>query len=125
MTADQVVTSFCNAINKGDLEGAFSHLSQDCFYHNIPLDPVKGLDAIKATLGGFAQALGSFEFEVKHQVAAGNVVMNERVDYFTPPGRARYGLPVAGVFEVKDGKITSWRDYFDTRQFANGTGLAV
>ncbi|MFP5469010.1 MAG: limonene-1,2-epoxide hydrolase family protein [Alphaproteobacteria bacterium] len=26
-------------------------------------------------------------------------------------------LPVMGVFEIKDGKITKWRDYFDLGQF--------
>jgi limonene-1,2-epoxide hydrolase len=26
-------------------------------------------------------------------------------------------LPVMGVFEVKDGKIAAWRDYFDAQMF--------
>ena len=26
-------------------------------------------------------------------------------------------LPVMGVFELADGKITAWRDYFDMAQF--------
>jgi limonene-1,2-epoxide hydrolase len=26
-------------------------------------------------------------------------------------------LPVMGTFEVKDGKIAAWRDYFDMKQF--------
>ncbi len=30
-------------------------------------------------------------------------------------------LPVAGVFEVKDGKITAWRDYFDMQTWARQT----
>ena len=28
-------------------------------------------------------------------------------------------LPVAGFFEVHDGKITAWRDYFDMGQFTS------
>jgi len=58
-------------------------------------------------------------------VAVGNLVMNERLDRFTPPTGKAYGLPVAGVFEVTNGKITAWRDYFCMRQFAEGTGLAI
>ncbi|MGH3544064.1 MAG: limonene-1,2-epoxide hydrolase family protein [Mycobacterium sp.] len=27
-------------------------------------------------------------------------------------------LPIAGVFEVHEGKITAWRDYFDPAQLA-------
>jgi limonene-1,2-epoxide hydrolase len=26
-------------------------------------------------------------------------------------------VPVAGVFEIEDGKIKAWRDYFDLQQF--------
>jgi limonene-1,2-epoxide hydrolase len=33
------------------------------------------------------------------------------------------GLRIAGVFEVHDGVITSWRDYFDPTEF--GTELST
>ncbi len=38
--------------------------------------------------------------------------MNERIDVFTLNGNV-VELPVVGVFEITDGKITTWRDYFD------------
>jgi limonene-1,2-epoxide hydrolase len=31
-------------------------------------------------------------------------------------------LPVAGVFEVRDGKIAAWRDYFDLATFTKQLG---
>ena len=51
--------------------------------------------------------------------------MNERIDTVSPPGKARYDLPVAGAFEIKNGKIVAWRDYFCMRQFTQGTGISV
>jgi len=45
-------------------------------------------------------------------VSRGNLVFTERVDRFTMNGRT-VALPVAGVFEIRDGKIAAWRDYFD------------
>jgi limonene-1,2-epoxide hydrolase len=39
-------------------------------------------------------------------------VLTERLDKFVLGGKT-VELPVAGVFELKDGKITAWRDYFD------------
>jgi limonene-1,2-epoxide hydrolase len=51
-------------------------------------------------------------WEVLHQVAAGNVVMNERVDRFKV-GDKEITIKVVGVFELRDGKIAAWRDYFD------------
>ena len=44
--------------------------------------------------------------------------MTERVDRFCSPARV-VELPVMGVFEVDDGLITAWRDYFDINQFMN------
>src|SRR5688572_12301282 len=125
MTPDQIVTKFCKSFETGNVEEGLALLADDCVYHNIPLEPIKGKAAIAQTLGGFGQMLGTIVFEIRHQVSNGDVVMNERVDYFTPPGKERYGLPVTGVFEVKNGKIVAWRDYFDTRQFTQGTGISL
>jgi limonene-1,2-epoxide hydrolase len=42
--------------------------------------------------------------------------MTERIDVFTLAGRT-FDLQVMGAFEVNDGKIKAWRDYFDPSQF--------
>jgi limonene-1,2-epoxide hydrolase len=46
--------------------------------------------------------------------AAGNVVLNERVDDFHHSSGAVISLPVMGTLTVVDGRITVWRDYFDS-----------
>jgi limonene-1,2-epoxide hydrolase len=38
--------------------------------------------------------------------------MNERTDHITLNGRPVV-LPISGVFEVVDGRIAAWREYFD------------
>jgi limonene-1,2-epoxide hydrolase len=86
---------------------------------------MKGIEAIRQTFAGFVQALGSIEIETLHQASAGDVVLNERIDTFSPPGKERFGLPVAGIFEVKGDKIVAWRDYFDVKQFVEGTGIRL
>ena len=125
MNADQTVTAFLNAITRGKVDDAMKFIAEDCVYHNIPLDPIKGAAAIRTTLAGFEQMLGSIEIDTHRQIAVGDLVMNERIDTFSPPGKSRYGLPVAGAFEVKNGKIVAWRDYFCMRQFERGTGISV
>ena len=47
---------------------------------------------------------------------AGDVVLTERVDVFVYPDKT-IELPVMGTFEVRDGKIAAWRDYFDLNQY--------
>jgi limonene-1,2-epoxide hydrolase len=44
-----------------------------------------------------------------------------RVDAFKLPNKA-FELPVMGIFEVGDGKISAWRDYFDMNQFTGRMG---
>jgi len=47
--------------------------------------------------------------------ADGNTVFTERIDEIVGPEGTLIGsVPVAGVTEFRDGKICSWREYFDT-----------
>jgi limonene-1,2-epoxide hydrolase len=61
------------------------------------------------------------EFRVINIAANGPVVMTERVDVFRLPHKS-FELPVMGTFEVSDGKINAWRDYFDLNQFNSQMG---
>ena len=45
--------------------------------------------------------------------------MNERTDHITRDGKTT-ALPLMGVFEVRDGKIALWKDYFDVGMLAGG-----
>ena len=118
-----VVRQFCDAWGSPeDIDAALDLLSDDCRYHNIPLDPVEGLDAIRATVQGFSAGVEKVEFETLHIAATGNVVLTERIDTFFFPGNT-IPLPVMGTFEVDDdGKIAHWRDYFDLNQFMSQMG---
>ena len=118
-----VVRQFCDAWGSpDDISAALDLLSDDCFYHNIPLDPVEGIDAIRTTVQGFSAGVEKVEFETHHIAANGNVVLTERTDSFFFPGNT-VALPVMGTFEVNaDGKITHWRDYFDMNQFMSQLG---
>lgn len=56
------------------------------------------------------------EFEISAIASTGSVVFTERVDRFVVGGKT-IALPVAGVFELRDGKIAAWRDYFDMQSY--------
>ena len=112
----EIVKRFCAAWSDNDVDALMAFFTDDAVYHNIPIDPVKGVDTIRSTIEGFTQGVEKIEFRVDNIAADGNVVMTERVDVFHLPGKA-IELPVMGTFEVKDGKIAAWRDYFDMQQF--------
>ena len=115
-TAIDLVQAFCDSWATGDLDTIMSFFADDAVYHNIPVEPVHGADAIRATIAGFTTGVDSVTFEVKHIAVADDVVLTERIDVFTFPN-ARVTLPVSGTFEVVDGRIVAWRDYFDMNQF--------
>ena len=111
-----VVQEFCDAWAKGDLDALVEFFTDDAVYHNIPVAPVTGKAAIRDTIAGFTAGVDTVEFRVGHIAASGNVVLTERVDAFITPA-VTIELPVMGTFEVVDGKIAAWRDYFDLNQF--------
>jgi limonene-1,2-epoxide hydrolase len=111
-----VVRRFCAAWADGDLDALLDYFTDDAVYHNIPIDPVTGREAIRTMVTGFTAGVDKVEFRVDHIAATGNVVLTERVDFFHT-GERTIALPVMGTFEVVDGKIAKWRDYFDLNQF--------
>jgi limonene-1,2-epoxide hydrolase len=113
--AEAVVRKFLEAVDTNDAEALRPFLSDDVVYHNIPMDPVVGADAAVAFLAGFMSMCDKMEIETHHLAVRGNVVLTERTDTFTM-GQAVAPLPVMGTFEVRDGKIAAWRDYFDMAQ---------
>jgi limonene-1,2-epoxide hydrolase len=112
-SADELVTEFCKLWSSPDPEQLAGYFTEDAVYHNIPMEPVQGREAIKEFIAGFVAAFGGLDFNVHRQVSDGTVVMNERTDVMHRKDGEDVSLPVMGVFEVDDGKIAAWRDYFD------------
>jgi limonene-1,2-epoxide hydrolase len=111
-----VVSRFCETWESTDIDAVMAYFTDDAVYHNIPMAPVQGKDAIRATIEGFAGGVDKIEFEVLAIAATGNTVLTERVDRFVGAEKT-IALPVMGTFEVVDGQIAAWRDYFDLNQF--------
>ena len=116
MDANEVVSSFLAANVAGDLDRALELVTDDCEYDNVPMGAVHGPDGIRQTLGPFLAGASELDWQVRRQVADATTVMNERVDRFRM-GDRWVELPVMGVFEVRDGRIALWRDYFDLATF--------
>ena len=109
---ETVVREFCAAWSRRNVDELLAYFTADAVYHNIPVTPVTGHDGIRELLNMFAPTAEAAEFEILNLVSRGNLVFTERVDRFTMNGRT-VALPVAGVFDIRDGKIAAWRDYFD------------
>ncbi len=115
-TPDEIVRLFCDAWSEGKLDKIMEFFAEDAIYHNIPMEPAAGKDDIRLVIEGFLSMTSSIEFKIIHQVASKEIVMNERIDTLAI-GDNPVRLPVAGIFEIGNGLITKWRDYFDMAQF--------
>ena len=124
-TPETLVRDFLGAWPRRDLVELMSYFAPDAVYHNVPVAPCVGAAAIRETFAGFLASMPGIVLDVVNLVANGPLVMAERIDRFVMPNGHRFDLPVTGVFEVRDGKIVAFRDYFNLASFESESGLAL
>ena len=91
-------------------------MTEECDYRNVPIDGDRhiGPEAAHAVLSTMG-ARWDIDLEVVNLVGDDRVVMAERNEHFVRRDGSRdpFVLPVMGVFELRDGKVAAWRDYFE------------
>ena len=108
---DAMIRAFLAAWERRDTDYLVDQFADDGVYHSIPLTPIVGKAAIREFVAAFVDVPPG-RLVIHHQIASGNVVMNERTDHITINGRP-VTLPICGVFEIENGRIKAWREYFD------------
>ena len=111
------IAAFIAAWPTGDAATLSRFFSEDAEYCNGSLDPVRGREAIVMDLARMMSLGGEVDVDICHMLSDDAVVMTERVDYVRLGGKTA-ALRIAGVFEVDNGVIKGWRDYFDPKEFA-------
>ncbi|KRA39360.1 limonene-1,2-epoxide hydrolase [Nocardioides sp. Root614] len=123
-----VVEAFLAALGELDVEAALALCAEEIVYQNVPLPAARGRRAVEKQLNTMARVGTGFEVQMRNIAANGPVVLTERVDVLRR-GSFAMDFWVCGTFEVRDGKIVLWRDYFDWPTFlaagVRGAGRAV
>lgn len=109
---EQVIRDFIAAWPRLDPDELVAFFTPDGVYHNMPTRPVAGHANLKAFIAGFVKDWTSTEWDLLNLVSKGDLVIAERLDR-SMVGDKPVHLPCCGVFEMQDGKIKVWRDYFD------------
>ncbi|MGZ3376800.1 MAG: limonene-1,2-epoxide hydrolase family protein [Phenylobacterium sp.] len=108
-----IVRRFMTDMERLDYDSALKLVSDACEYVNpAPFPVVHGPAGIRGILEPFFAPTLENEFKVLREALSGPTVFLERLDRHRLADKW-VELPVTGVFEVHDGKITFWRDYFD------------
>src|SRR3546814_593065 len=86
-------------------------------------DLVQGREAIRAEIERQREFSTFMECGIVKLVSAGLTVMTERLDYFTMHG-VRVSHALVAVYDLDaEGKILSWREYFDTADLGKQLGM--
>jgi len=121
---ERLALSIFKAMEDGTLLQSLEQLvTEDFEWANSGLPTLRGRQAIleHGASGGFSQeipilqGMTSFSADVLHIASAGNVVFTERVDHhWDADGRDLMTPHIAGVAEIRDGRIAALREFYDT-----------
>ena len=112
-----VVEKFLYALRDKDLGGMDELLDPDVLYQNVGFSSMRGSARVIKLMAPLKKrpSMG-FDVQFHRSAVDGSTVLNERTDVLAF-GPVRLQFWVCGVFEVHDGRITLWRDYFDAFDF--------
>jgi limonene-1,2-epoxide hydrolase len=118
-TPSEIVTTFLASWEEpGGLDQAFrDNFLPTTVWENVGLATTTGPDEAIALNAQLGQSMGIASIRVENLAVAeaGDKVLTERIDHMIDAaGKTFYSAAVMGIFEVRDGKIAAWRDYFDS-----------
>ena len=127
----ETVTAFLDqcASGKAEMLAAFHHyFTPQTVWENVGFSTSTGVTEAMAVIDAFEGGIGASAFRAEMLAIAseGNRVLTERIDHLLDSeGGTVQSFALMGIFEVSDGKIIAWRDYFDTAGFGRATGAAT
>jgi limonene-1,2-epoxide hydrolase len=113
----EILKRFCAAWEAGDPDALIAFFTEDATYQNMMDDPWHGKETIHEVFRSFFRVTPAINFTIRSIAANGDTVLIERIDICTTTDGVTGHLPLVGVFEVRDGRIAAWRDYYDNAQF--------
>ena len=123
----EMLAAWGHGKHEPDVDGIIACFAPDAAWTlYMPNGPtIRGREALRVEIERQLQYVGGFMCDILHMASNDRVVIAEREDSFV-----RHGEPlkqyIAGVFEVNgDNLISSYRDYFDLRDFAEQTGANI
>jgi limonene-1,2-epoxide hydrolase len=109
---EQAVERLLMAYQRLDADGMVDCFNEDGAYHAMSMESAVGKPQMRKMWSQWMTFLTDVTIEVHRQLSDGNIVMHERTDRTTPGGRT-IETPVAAMFDIDNGLITEWREYFD------------
>ncbi len=116
LTLTHVVERFMELLRRGEVDDAVELLAVDVRYENVGLPTVHGRERVRRLFRGMSGGGGGFDVRIHTISVDGPSVLTERTDVLKFR-QLHIQLWVCGRFDVYDGQIVLWRDYFDYVNF--------
>jgi len=113
---EEIVRDFISIWSTLDVDKIVDFFTEGGTYYNMPIEPVSGKDNLREFIKGFIAEWTETDWEIKLLVSDGDTVIAERLDRIKQADRS-IELPCLGIFEMENGKIKEWRDYFDLNTY--------
>lgn len=116
----ETVRQFCAAASgsRESLRQALrDYFTVETEWINVGLAKTIGIEEAVGLCDQLEQSMGisAIDIEILAIAADGNKVLTERVDaMIDQAGEITHRDVLMGIFEISDGKIIAWRDYFDS-----------
>jgi limonene-1,2-epoxide hydrolase len=110
------VLGLWRTLSARDYDGIADWVTDDCLYMDMPLGPslsARGPADIAKRLQVGWGGLSGYENHDGLLVASGNDVMYEHSETWTFPTGEVFTLAFATVHQVRDGRVSLWKDYWD------------
>jgi len=121
----RIVEGFLYAMRNKDFDAMDAALDDDVVYQNVGLPIIRGRRRTVTFLQrGLSRPNAGFDVKIHRIATEGSAVLTERTDVIIF-GPFQPHFWVCGVFEVRDGRITLWRDYFDFLDILKGSVRAL
>jgi len=126
---ESVVREFCAAWGEGKIEKPDPDRIAEFFAEDgewemwVPGQKVSGREAIRAEVRRQIEFSTYMECGIEKLLVSGSTVMTQRTDHFMMRG-VRVEHALVAVYELDgEGKIRSWREYFDTADLGRQLGM--
>lgn len=127
---EAIVRDFCAAWGEGKVEQPDAGPIAEMFAIDgewqlwVPGgEVIKGREVIRKEIERQAGFSTFMQCGIEKLIVSGSTVMTQRVDHFTMRG-VRVEHALVAVYELnEEGKILSWREYFDTADIGRQLGL--
>lgn len=110
-TPDSLIRSFMDAFEQRDESMLAPYFAEDITFQNYGDPAVHGRENLVAMWAGVFRSFERVKFETLHQATNGNIVIAEQIHGLALPGREVAPIRNMAVYEVRDGRIITWRDY--------------